>query len=287
MDGTVPEPNFAQDWQTASQPAPQQQHGGMFGAMTAQMNAAMALGQSLQTGMAERHFAAGNLERTDNMAAQTATIVDCGARTITYLNLAKKTYRVVSMDQPQSAPHSSGSRPEGSNSPMQDDGTRFKIAYASQALGPKPIDGVNTDGYKAAMTITITKSDGSSQTMQTNLTQYVSSYGQPMQSCPAGRMANAMPGIGGPMAAMASSANMTHMINDAMRTPNGDQRFTFSSTGPPLPSGRLDMFTVYQFGGQNSQGRAFATVIERGNVHPVSDTDKMIFGIPPDFTKES
>lgn len=288
MDGSTPEPNFAQDWQTASQPAPQQQHGGMFGGMTAQINAAMAMGQSMRTGMAERHFVAGNLERTDSVAAQTATIVDCNARTITYLDLAKKTYRVVSMDQPQSAPGRPGSH-QGSNSPMQDDGTRFKIDYASQALGPKPIEGVNTDGYKAAMTITITKSDGSSQTMQTNLTQYVSSYGMPTQSCPAGRMANAgMPGPGaGPMAAMMSSMSTTHMINDAMRTPNGDQRFTFSSSGPPLPSGRLDMFTVYQFQGQSGQGRGFASIIERGNVHPVSDTDKAIFGIPPDFTKES
>ena len=258
----------------------------MFGAMTAQINSGWRAMQSMKNGMAERHFVAGNLERTDNMAAQTATIVDCSARTITYLDLAKKTYRVVSMDQPQIA--ALRRRNARYNSPMQDDGTRFKIAYASQALGPKPIDGVNTDGYKADMTITITKTDGSSQTMQTNVTQYVSSYGQPTQSCPAGRMAMAgMPGGGGPMAAMMSSMNMTHMINDAMRTPNGDQRFTFSSTGPPLPSGQLDMFTVFQFQGQNSQGRGFATIIERGNVHPVSDTDKSIFGIPPDFTKES
>jgi len=109
-----------------------------------------------------------------------------------------------------------------------------------------------------------------------------------MQSCPGGRMAMAgMPGIGGPMAAMASSMNTTHLINEAMRTPNGDQRFTMTSSGPPLPTGRLDMFSVYQFQGQNGQGRAFATIIERGNVHPVSDSDKSIFGIPPDFTKET
>ncbi len=288
MDGTEPVPNFAQDWQTAAQPAPQQQqHGGMFGSMSGQINAAMAMAQSMKTGMAERHFVAGNLSRTDNIAAQTATIIDCNARTIAYLDLAKKTYRVVPMDEPATAPHPGSGRPEGSHSPMQDDGTRFKIAYASQALGPKPIDGVSTDGYKAAMTITITKSDGSSQTMQTNLTQYVSNYGQPTQSCPAGRMAMAgMSGMAGPMAAMASNANMTHMINEAMRTPSGDQRFTMTSTGPPLPTGRLDIFSAYQFQGQNSQGRGFATIIERGNVHPVSDTDKAIFGIPPDFTKE-
>jgi hypothetical protein len=288
MDGSVPEPNFAQDWQTASQPAPQQQRGGMFGAMAGQINGAMAMAQSLRTGMAERHFAAGNLERTDNIAAQTATIVDCGARTITYLDLAKKTYRVVSMDQPQTAPRPGSGGPRESNSPMQDDGTRFKVAYTSQALGPKSIDGVNTDGYKAAMTITITKSDGSSQTMTTDMTQYLSSYGEPAASCPAGRraMAGLSGGGGAGMAAMMSSMNTTRMMNDAMRTPSGDQRFTFSSTGPPLPAGRLDMFSVYQTQAQNSQGRSFAMILERGNVHPVSDTDRAVFGIPPDFTQE-
>jgi hypothetical protein len=286
MDGSVPEPNFAQDWQVASQPPPQQQQGGMFGAMTAQMNAAMAMGQSMRNGMAERHFIAGNFERTDNLAAQTATIVDCAARTLTYLNLAKKTYRVVSMDQPQTT--SQAGKPS-SQSPMQDDGTRFKIAYTSSALGAKSIDGVNTDGYKAAMTITIVKGDGTSQTMTSNLTQYVSSYGEPMQSCPAGRFAaGGMPGGGaGPMAAMMSNASMTQMINGAMRTPSGDPRFTVTASGPPLPTGRLDMFSVYQFEGQGGQGHAVATIIERGNVHPVSDTDKSIFGVPPDFTKES
>jgi len=289
MDGSVPEPNFTQDFQTASQPAAQPQRGGMFGAMAAQMNAAMAMAQSMRNGMAERHYVAGNLSRTDNVAAQTATIVDCGARTITYLNLAKKTYRVVEMDQPQAAVGAGHGGPRGeTNSPMQDDGTRYKIAYASQTLGSKAIEGVNTDGYKAAMTITVVKSDGSSQTLQTNLTQYVSPYQEPMQSCPAGHMAMAgMPGMGGPMAAMASNANMTQMINQAMRTPSGDQRFTFTSSGPPLPKGRIDMFAAYQFEVQNGQGRAFTTIIERGNVHPVSDSDKSIFGIPADFTKES
>ncbi|MGH7716024.1 MAG: hypothetical protein ACREML_08520, partial [Vulcanimicrobiaceae bacterium] len=217
------------------------------------------------------------------------TIVDCSARTITYLDLAKKTYRVVSLDQPQTAARAGRGAPAEAGSPMQDDGTRFKVAYTSQALGAKAVEGVNTEGYKAAMTITITKSDGSSQTMTSDMTQYVSSYGQPAQTCPAGRFAMAgMPGGGaGPMGAMSSSMSMTHMINQAMRTPNGDPRFTFSSSGPTLPSGRLDMFSAYQFQSEKSKSRGFTAIIERGNVHPVSDSDKVIFGVPADFTKES
>ena len=51
--------------------------------------------------------------------------------------------------------------------------------------------------------------------------------------------------------------------------------------------GKLDVFSVYQMSGTQQQGRAFATIIERGNVRSVSDTDKSIFGVPADFTKES
>ncbi|MBV8602832.1 MAG: hypothetical protein JO359_14810, partial [Candidatus Eremiobacteraeota bacterium] len=110
MDGSVPQPNFGPDFQAASQPAPQR--GGMFGGMT---NAMAAMGHMLQSGIAERHYVAGNLRRTDQVAEQTATIVNCGARTITYLDLGKKTYRVVSMDQP-TTPSSGGSSPRGNPS---------------------------------------------------------------------------------------------------------------------------------------------------------------------------
>jgi hypothetical protein len=80
---------------------------------------------------------------------------------------------------------------------------------------------------------------------------------------------------------------MTRELNAAMRTSTGDPRFTFTSNGPPLPKGRLDLYTVYQFQGQQSNRGGFATIVERGNVHQISDGDKSIFGVPADFTKES
>ena len=288
MDGSIPEPNFAQDFQAASQPAPQEpQHGGMFGGMMPSMGAAMGAMQMFRTGIAERHYVAGNLERVDNVAQQTATITDCNARTITYLNLAKKTYRVVSMDQPQGPP-SAGGQPERRPPAMRDDDTRFKLAYTSQSLGPKQIDGAGTDGYQVAMAVTIVRPNAEAQTMNMNLTQYFSSYAQPQETChPPHGGGMGPPSGAGPMAAMGNNAEMTRMINEAMRTPGGDPRFTLTSSGPPLPKGRLDLFSVYQFGGgQQSGGRGFATILERGNVRPISGSDQTIFGVPSDFTKE-
>jgi hypothetical protein len=258
----------------------------MFGALQNSIGAAMGGLQMLQRGIAERHYVAGSFMRVDNVAEQTAVIVDCAARTTTYLNLAKKTYRVVSLDQPQKPSGAGpGSGPREEARPVQDDGTRYKIAYASQALGPKKIDGTNTDGYKADMTVTVMRPNSNPQTMNTNLTEYLSSYAEPHQSCPPMYVGIGPGGGGGGQGPMATM-QMTHVINAAMRTPGGDPRFTFSSTGPTLPSGRLDLFSVYQFTGQGG-GRGFATILERGNVHQINDGDKSIFGVPPDFTKET
>lgn len=288
MDGSTPQPNFAADFQVASQPAQAQtQRGGMFGGITNAMNAAMGAMQMMKTGIAERHFVAGSFERTDNVAQQTATITDCAARTITTLNLAKKTYRVVSMDRAQTPPSVGKPGPQAPAPAATPDDTRYKISYASQALGPKQIDGVNTDGYSAVMTITVMRPNTDPQTINTNLTEYISTYAQPQQSCPSRLAMGGDAGGAGAMGAMSANMNMTHMINAAMRTPGGDPRFTFSSSGPALPSGRLDLFSVYQFAGQQGGGRGFATIIERGNVHQVGDGDKSIFGIPPDFTQET
>ncbi|MGH7660111.1 MAG: hypothetical protein ACRENA_04230 [Vulcanimicrobiaceae bacterium] len=287
MDGSIPEPNFQQDFETASQSAQDQpQHHGMFGGIQNSINAAMGGLQMMQRGIAEHHYVAGSFMRVDNVAEQTAVIVDCAARTMTYLNLAKKTYRVASLDQPP--PPSSGkpgSGPQQEVRPEKDDGTRYKVAYNSQALGAKKIGGLNTDGYKADMSITVMRPNTDPQTMTTNLTEYVSSYAEPHQSCPPIYVGMAPGGGGGGRGPMAT-VQMTHIINAAMRTPGGDPRFTFSATGPSLPAGRLDMFSVYQFMGQGG-GRGFATILERGNVHQINDGDKSLFGVPPDFTKET
>ncbi len=88
---------FDADFEQASQHRkPAGGGGGMFGQMKAAMEAATSATAMFQNGIAERHYIAGARERTDDVAGQKATITDCSARTITTLDLAKKTYRVVS-----------------------------------------------------------------------------------------------------------------------------------------------------------------------------------------------
>lgn len=123
----------------ASVQQPEQNGGGIFN----QMKQAMAMGQSMQQmmqyGFAARHYVAGSKERTDDLALQTATIVDCAARTITTLDLRRKTYRVVSMDQ--SSATSSGGGGGGPQAGATQDNTRIAISVANTALGGREVAG--------------------------------------------------------------------------------------------------------------------------------------------------
>ena len=277
---STPQPgNFAADFQTGSQPINQPaQRGGMFGAIAGAMGAGQAMMQMMNQGFAEHHYVAGNMRRSDDLPAQTATITDCAARTATIMNLAKKTYRVVSLDAPPSRPVAGP--PGRGGDPMQDDGSKMNIAVTNVALGPKTIDGVNTSGFQSTVVMTMTRSSGESQTFNTTLTSYASPYAQPDDTCPSSNPMARMMGAGGP-----PMMAMYRRMLGAIKNPSGDPRFTVSVNGPTPPAGKLDMFVAIQPRMQGGPG-AMTMVTENGNIRQISDTDKSIFAVPPDFTKE-
>jgi hypothetical protein len=279
MDGTTPQPgDFTSDFQTASQAAtPPPQRGGLFGAINNAVGAATAAMSSLRSGFAQRHFNAGSMHRSDDLAAGTATIVDCQARTISTLDLAKKTYRVTSLDAPLPPVQSSGAARSAPGPLPTDDGSKINIKVTSAALGSKTIEGVQTDGYASTMTTTVTKPTGESQSADMTMTSYLSQYAQPSEGCSSFPVA-AAPGAGMPNMAMYQS------MMRAMTTPNGDPRITVSASGPTQPPGRFPMFTAIAPKASNGRG-GFAMMVENGDVRQVSDADKSIFGVPADFTK--
>jgi hypothetical protein len=250
----------------------QRSGGGIFN----QMKQAMAMGQSMQQmmqyGFAERHYVAGSKERTDHLALQTATIVDCVARTITTLDLQRKTYRVVSMDQP-SAP-SSGGAGGGPQAGATEETTRMAISVTNTALGGREVAGQATNGFRSEMTITETSSSGQTQTQNGSLIAYYSSYSNPAPSCYNG---SPVTGAHGP-AMMARYASVMH----ALALGGSDSRFSVRQSGPHLPVGQLSMYDAVTFG-MKGQGATFVT--ERGNVRPMNATDAA-FAIPSDFTQQ-
>lgn len=277
MDGTVPPPGtFAADFATASQPAaPPPQRGGPFGGIAAAMGAAGAAMASMRNGIAQRHYVAGNFVRTDDVANQKATIVDCGARTVTTLDLAAKTYRVVSLDAPVAPGGAPGQRPGPPGPAPVDDGSKIDIKMTSAALGPKTIDSVATNGYQVEMLTTVTKPTGEAQSMDVATTSYFSGYGQPAEGCARGFAAAAPP--------MMPNAGALQSMMSAMSSPSGDPRVTVSASGPPLPAGKLPLYLAMQ---PKANGRGgFAMLLENGDVREVSDGDKTIFGVPADFMK--
>ncbi len=243
--------------------------GGLFG----QMKQAMAMGQSMQQmmqyGFAEHHYVAGSKERTDHLSSQTATIVDCAARTITTLDLRRKTYQVASMDQP-SAQSSGGG---GSQTGPSDNGTRVAISVTNTALGALVVGGQPTNGYRSEMTITETNSSGQSQTQNGDLLAYYSSYSNPTPSCYSG---SPVTGAHAP-ATMARYASVMH----ALLLGGSDSRFSITQSGPRFPLGRLAMYDAVSLG---MQGQGATIVSELGNVRPIAVNDPA-FTIPGDFTQ--
>jgi hypothetical protein len=261
--------SFPDDFAAAS--ASQSPGGGLFSHMLNQDMMSM-----MHNGFAERHYVAGSKERTDQVTSQTARIVDCAARTITTLDLAKKTYRVESMDHP-SAPSSGGT--SGGGSAAKDDGTKVAIAIANSALGARQVNGEPTNGYSSQMTFTETKASGESQTQNASLTGYYAGFNTPGPAC-AGRSA-INPGGMSTSQQFGMMASMAGRMMQAMRSAGLDSRFSVKQSGPALPLGGFAMFQAMTF--QAGGGHAPTFITERGDVRSIAANDP-IFSVPSDFT---
>jgi hypothetical protein len=259
--------SFDDDFTAAAAQQPGQTGGGIFG----KMKQAMAMGQMMQTGFAEHHYAAGSKERTDHLATQTATIVDCVARTITTLDLRARTYTFVSMDQP-STPGAGGGG--GGSSPRSgpSDNTRFSISVTNIALGPRTVADQPTNGYRSDVTFTATDSSGESHGGSGALLAYYSNYANPVPACSAAAGATA------PNAMMGGYSRLLQ----ALSASGTDSRLSVAQSGPRLPLGMLAMYDAFTFRGGQAQGATFVT--ERGHVRSINANDP-IFSVPPDFTQ--
>ncbi len=235
------------------------------------MAAAQAAEQMIKSGIAERHYVAGSKERTDQVSQQTATIVDCAARTITTLDLRAKTYRVAPMDSP-SSPNATGGNASG---PGGENDERLAISVTNTALGAKDVGGQPTSGFRSKMVITETNSSGESHTQNADVLGYYSAYANPTSGCAR---------FGSRQAPGAHGMDITAGFARVMRAlgSSGDSRFSVSQSGPPLPLGKLAMYTAMSFSGGGHTG---SFVTERGNVRAIAANDP-IFSPPSDFTEQ-
>lgn len=234
--------------------------------------------QMMQNGMAEKHYLAGDKERTDQPATGTATILDCSARTLTTLDLKKKTYRVVSLDAPGSS--SSPSKGGNGDGSFKGDDTKIAIVVTNKSLGSRQIDNQSTNGYSSQMQFTITKPSGESETHDGTLTAYYASFGMPAVQCSQGVPRN--PGKMNPGQQFGMISGVAAQVMRALRTAGLEQRFSVKQSGPSLP---LANFAAYQAISFDARGRSMTVITERGNSRPI-DANDPVFSVPGDFTKE-
>ena len=110
------------------------------------------------------------------------TIVDCAARTITTLDLRKKTIAWCLMEYAVGSKNSNaGSGAPGPRS--TDDGTKIAIVISNNALGSREFGGQPTSGFSSDMSFTGPKPSGESQSYNGSLVIYYSSYANPASSC--------------------------------------------------------------------------------------------------------
>jgi hypothetical protein len=266
--------SFDSDFATAAAaPPPNMGAGGFLGKYQQMMASAQNMEQMMQSGLAERHYAAGTKARTDEVSQQTATIVDCTARTITTLDLKAKTYKVVAMESP-SGP-ASGEGGQTGSAPNRNNNTRVAISVTNTSIGPREVGGQSTNGFRSEVTFTETDSSGQSRTQNGNLLGYYSTYADPSATC--SRLGAGLAGGGRGMEMMAGYARLMRAL-----ATSGDPRLRITQSGPPLPLGQLAMYNAMTF---NAQARQVTVVNERGNVRPIADSDP-IFSVPSDFTQE-
>lgn len=225
-------------------------------------------------------------ERVDDVTEQTATIRKCDIGQVYRLDLAKKTYSVY---DPNSEPTPAaaapapqrGARPAPAGAPAPPGTAIADVSATTKALGPMRIENQATSGYDSTAAFAMTQATGSCRngSMSVTTQEYLSTINQPaVTSCPVRR------------APVPLSAN--EVVTPPQPTGGCRPTLTFHNSGPPVPSGKLSLYSLITMNGSGGgatpaptasgpSGVGFLT--ERGNIKTVND--ETLFGIPAGFTK--
>jgi hypothetical protein len=212
--------------------------------------------------------------RVDDPVAHTAVIYKCHEHQTIYLDLAKKTYRIVNdvdaSSQPEMPPGMAGN-PYAQK--MMEPGTAtMSVDAKAISLGPQTVEGINTQGYDSTNALSITNATGSCHdgSFSSRVVEYVAGFNEQRAYCP-------LPGH--PMGGGASQYG----------GPVGGCKPAFSvhqsGTVHPNPD-RFRMYRMAQF--NTAQGQGGAMVMERGHVNWLYNPDiPPVFEIPADFTQQA
>jgi hypothetical protein len=285
-DQTAPQPGtFTADFQAAlDAQKPATEHHGLFGSIMNAVDTGKSAMAIFKTGIASRNYYMNGWERSDDVAAQSATIQKPDKNQIIYLNLAKKTYHVVDTSvTPVTStppPYQAPPNPQGQQPSPQPGNGKLDISVTSSSLGAQTIEKVQTTGYSQDFKVTASQSTGSCHdgTFETSMVEYLSAYAEPHLATSTAMRQKPVP-----------SAPMPAMM--AVKPGCSPKTTMHASGGAQPPGNRLSLWTLIALKGsaQSNQGQmsgGFSTLIERGNVRTLGPADASLFEIPSDFTKE-
>jgi hypothetical protein len=277
---TPPAPGtFAADYQTAAAATPMPKLPGFNMGTLFNVGALKAYGQQLQQMVNGLHltrytFYKGWIRRDDPIA-RTATIEKCDQRQYIKLDLANKTYTMIT------AAGSTPMQPMGGvpQPSREAPGTVDLTATAtSNNLGPMTIDGIATTGWNRSVEMKMTNATGSCRNadFNMNVTQYVSSINVPHRFCPLPHGMNPMEAAGA-------------MQGGCKPTVEGAQGSDFNLDTMGSSGGSADdlvMFSRMSAGGGTQGPAGFGMIVERGNVTWFGGADAAaLFEIPAGFTQ--
>lgn len=212
--------------------------------------------------------------RVDDPVAHTAVIYKCKEHQTIYLDLAKKTYRVVKDD--------SGAPPQQSQSAMAGNpyarrmmapGTAtMTVSARATALGPKQVEGIATHGYDSTNALVMSNATGSCKdgSFSSHVVEYISNINKQRAYCP-------LPGRG------------SSYSGNAYGGPIGGckPKMVVHQSGSARPNtNKLAMYRLSSFG--SGQGQGGAMVLERGHVTWLYNPEiPALFTIPAGFTQTS
>jgi hypothetical protein len=211
--------------------------------------------------------------RVDDPVAHTAAIYKCREHQTLYLDLVKKTYRIVNdADDSQQAQAPAGMEGNPYAQRMMEPGTATMTVDAkAAALGPKAVEGIKTQGFDSTNALSITNATGSCHdgSFSSRVVEYVAGFGEQRAYCPLpGHASGDAAQYGGPIGGCKPTFTVHH---SGTIHPNAD---------------RFRMYRMSQF--NTAQGQGGAMVMERGHVTWLYNADiPPLFEIPAGFTEQT
>ncbi len=273
--GTYANGSFDADFQAAAGSSLQQGHG-VFGFVKT-IRSAM---QVMRSGTAASYAYLDNMERDEDLANKTATIVMPDKNQVIHLSLANKTYWIAT---PQAgapampAEQAPAPGPQPPQKPPQPGTAKMVISVTNTSLGTMNLAGEQADGYQVTFKLEVTQATGSCKngSFSSTLTEFVSRYLQPRLTYP-----------GQPAGVPHGAAEALSHPEMAALSPGCRPTITARSNhGPTPPSGRLALWEAISFGSGAPQGGQAGVIVERGHVRELGDKDRGLFEIPAGFTQ--